>query len=295
MILEKRIPFSYWIDKIVIDIIIVTILATSFYFLEEQFVNFDVPISLGAFLGTAISLIISFKLSQSYGRWWEARKIWGAIVNDSRTLTMQLQNFSRQENKELVEKMAYRQIAWCYALSQNLRKQDPLANLNNFLSGDEINGLQQHKNVPLKLLENHSNDLRKLHDQKVVNDFQQIQIDQTLVRLCASMGKTERIKNTAFPKTYRLTLRLFVYIFLVTLSLALTELDGFVEIPLLVVISIPFFLLERIAFNIQDPFENRPTDTAMTSISRTIEINIKQLINKKDIPEPMVADDFYIL
>jgi putative membrane protein len=70
---------------------------------------------------------------------------------------------------------------------------------------------------------------------------------------------------------------------------------SFIEIPLMIIISIPFFLLEKIAFNIQDPFENKPTDTAMTSISRTIEINIKQQLNEQNIPEPIKTNTFYIL
>ena len=295
MILEKRIPLQYWLSKIAGDILIVSVLAVILYLFEEKFIQFKIPISIGAFMGTAISLLLSFKLGQSYDRWWEARKVWGAIVNDSRTLVVQLLSFSQSKNNSLVEKMAYRQIAWCYSLSQNLRKQDPIQNINALISDDEINALKEQKNVPLALLANHSEDLSILHKEQTINDFQQIQIDQTLLRLCASMGKTERIKNTNFPKTYRRTLHIFVYVFLVTLSLALTELQGWVEIPLLILISIPFFFLERIAFNIQDPFENRPTDTAMTSISRTIEINIKQLLGKKEIPEPLGSDDFYIL
>jgi putative membrane protein len=67
------------------------------------------------------------------------------------------------------------------------------------------------------------------------------------------------------------------------------------EIPFMVFISIPFFLIEKIAFNIQDPFENRPTDTAMTSISRSIEINIKQQLELEDIPEPITSKKFYIM
>lgn len=120
-------------------------------------------------------------------------------------------------------------------------------------------------------------------------------MDATLVKLCSSMGQAERIKNTCFPKTYRLTLHLFIYIFLSLLSLSLTELHSFVEIPLEILISIPFFLLESMALSIQDPFENKPTDTPMTSISRTIEINLKQLIGEDEIPNPVVPGSFYIM
>lgn len=69
-------------------------------------------------------------------------------------------------------------------------------------------------------------DLSRLQTDKLINEYEQIQIDDTLVRLCASMGKAERIKNTYFPKTYRLTLHLFIYTFLITLSLALDYLPG---------------------------------------------------------------------
>lgn len=295
MILEKRIPFTYWFKIIKWDILIVSIFSIIVYFFSKYLINLNIPVSIGAFLGTAIALLLSFKLSQSYDRWWEARKIWGSIVNDSRTFVVQLKGFSKNKNEALTHKMAYRQIAWCYALSQGLRNESSSKNLNNFISEQELNSLENVKNTPYALINNQSHDLRLLHEENFVNDFQQIQIDSTLVRLCDSMGRAERIKNTAFPKTYRLTLHLFIYIFLITLSFSLAEMPNLMEIPLMILISIPFFLIEKIAFNIQDPFENKPTDIPMTSISRTIEIDIKQQLGVKDIPEPISTDKFYVL
>ncbi len=295
MILERKIPLKYWFHKIKLDLLLVSIFSTAVFFTTDYLFQLSIPISIGAFLGTAISLLLSFKLGQSYDRWWEARKIWGAIVNDSRTLVLQLNAFTNGKNNPLVKKIAYRQIAWCYSLSQALRKLDSKSNLNEFLSKEDFKSIKNKSNTPLALLEIHTDDVSILHKENSINDFQQIQIDNTLVRLCASMGKTERIKNTAFPKTYRLTLHLFIYIFLITLSFALTELNSFIEIPLLILISIPFFLLEKIAFTIQDPFENNPTDTAMTSISRTIEINIKEQLNENKIPKPLTTEEYFIM
>ncbi len=295
MILEKRIPITYWFNTIKSNILIVSIFSSVIYFLSKYLIDLNIPISVGAFLGTAIALLLSFKLSHSYDRWWEARKIWGSIVNDSRTLVIQLTGFTKKGNKIITDGMAYRQIAWCYSLSQNLRNENASENINEFLSQQELNSITSTNNAPLTLLTNQSQDLSMLHKQKLVNDYQQIQIDNTLVKLCASMGRAERIKNTAFPKTYRLTLHLFIYIFLITLSFSLTEMPNIVEIPFLVLISIPFFLIEKIAFNIQDPFENQPTDIAMTSICRTIEINIKELLEVENIPKPISSDTFYIL
>ena len=230
-----------------------------------------------------------------YDRWWEARKIWGSIVNDSRTFVMQLKGFTKNGNKDITERMAYRQIAWCYSLSQNLRTENASDNINEFISERELKSIQHQKNIPLSLLDIQSQDLSVLHNEKAINDYQQIQIDNTLVKLCASMGMAERIKNTYFPKTYRLTLHLFIYIFLGTLSFGLADIYGPLEIPFMVLISIPLLLLEKIAYTIQDPFENKPSDTAMTSICRTIEINIKQQLGLDDIPEPISSDKFYIL
>jgi len=295
MITNKRIPIDYWFNKIKWELLIVTMLSTSIYFISEYAIDISVPLSIGVFLGSAIALLLSFKLSQSYDRWWEARKIWGAIVNDSRSLVIQLKSFTKNEETSIIQKMGNRQIGWCYSLSCSLRKQDPLKHSASFITDVDKEKLLPHKNIPLAIIHQHSEDIANLHQKGVINDYQQIQLDATLVRLCESMGKAERIKNTFFPKTYRLTLHVFIYIFLTLLSLSLTELHSLVEIPIEVIISIPFFLLEKIATHIQDPFENKPTDTPMTSISKTIEVNIKQLMESENLPDLKETDKFYML
>tara|TARA_B100000809_G_scaffold149958_1_gene147459 strand:+ start:4599 stop:5486 length:888 start_codon:yes stop_codon:yes gene_type:complete len=295
MIIKTRIPLKYLFNKIKWKLLIVTLLSTAFYFISEFLVDISIPISIGVFLGSAIALLLSFKLSQSYDRWWEARKIWGSIVNDSRSLVIQLKSFSENKDKDLVNKIAYRQMAWCYSLSQSLRGFNALENLSTFISKRELDLLKTHQNAPLKLLDFHSENIQELKRKNLINSYQQVQLDQTLVNLCSSMGKAERIKNTVFPTTYALTLNIFIYTFLILLSLSLTELHSLVEIPLEILISIPFFMLEKIAFSIQDPFENNPTDTPITSISKTIETNLKQLIGDDNIPATEKNDEFYVL
>ncbi|WP_152286964.1 bestrophin family protein [Flavicella marina] len=293
MILEKRIPISYWIRIIRKDMIIMGVFSSFVFVLSLYLQDLTIPFPIVGFLGTAISLLLSFKLSQSYDRWWEARKIWGAIVNDSRSFVVQLKNFTDGSESELVKKMGFRQMAWCYVLGNDLREVDSIEVAREFISDDELEVLKTSKNRALTLLDFHNNDLLKLHKAKAINDFQQVQIDSTIVRLCESMGKAERIKNTFFPKTYRLTLHFFIYIFLISLSLSLTELHNIIEIPFMIAISLPFFLLEKIALTIQDPFENKPADTPVTSIARTIEINLKQLLGEKNIPEKLISDTYY--
>ena len=85
-----------------------------------------------------------------------------------------------------------------------------------------------------------------------------------------------------------------IYVFIVTLSISLRDLESYFEIPLLLLVASFFFLLERTATYLQDPFSNKPTDTAMTAIATTIEINLKQLLNEPNIPEPHEPNGFYL-
>jgi len=259
-----------------------------------------IPVSLPAFLGTAISLLLSFKLSQSYDRWWEARKVWGCIVNDCRTLVLQVLHFSNAAENEQTRAIAYaisfRQIAWAYVLGQSLRKLEPLGAAKRFISAEDMAHISHHQNKPLALLDLQSKDLTALYKSNAINAYQQVQIDNTLVRLCASMGRAERIRNTVFPVTYRQILRLFIYIFLVIMSFALLEINSIWEIPLDMLIALPFFMIEKTARHMQDPFMNKPTDTSVTSLAATIEINIKQIWKDEALPKPIdLKDKYYVL
>jgi putative membrane protein len=126
-----------------------------------------------------------------------------------------------------------------------------------------------------------------------IDIFSQIHLDNTLTRLCEAQGKSERIKSTVFPPTFRMFLHFMIYMFVITLSMSIRNV-GSGEIILLLLISAPFFILEKSASLMQDPFENRPSDTAVTAIARTIEINIRQLLKETDVPSPQQPEKFFL-
>ena len=297
MLLNRKIPVYFILDKIKFEIIYVLVIATTFYYFTQRFKTLipEMPLSIPAFLGTAISVILSFKLSQSYDRWWEARKVWGNIVNDSRSFVLQLQSFVNKGNEKKIKEIAFRQIAWCYSLGQSLRGLNPTENLERYISPDELAAISKHNNKPLALLQLNALQIAELKDKEQLDIFSQIQINNTLVNFSNSMGIAERIKNTIFPSTPRLFVNFFIYLFVITLCIALRDIESRFEIPLLLVISSVFFLLEKSATNLQDPFQNEPTDTPVTTIATTIEINIKQLLNEKDIPVLSQPNKFYLL
>lgn len=296
MLLNKRPPFKYIINKVKWELIYVSITALIVYYLTSRFEHLipEMPLTIPTFLGTAISVILSFKLSQSYDRWWEARKIWGSIVNDSRNLILQLLSFAGTEATPAVKRIAYRQIAWCYSLGRSLRGLDPLENLGKYLSKGDLGVIDRHANKPLGILQLNTTDICLLREKGRIDIFSHVQINNTMVNLTNWMGMAERIKTTVFPVTYRLFLHMIIYVFIVTLSIALRNVAGYFEIPLLLIITSFFFLLERTATHLQDPFSNKPTDTAMTAIATTIEINIKQLLNEHDVPAPHQPNDYYL-
>lgn len=298
MLVGKRVPISFILQKIRYDLLYVVIVGVIVHIFTRNFYPFipDMPLGIPTFLGTAISVLLSFKMAQSYDRWWEARKVWGAIVNDSRSLVIQLQTFlSVEDSPAIVKTMAYRQIAWCYALGRSLRGLDVLENLNEYLSADDLEQVSKHSNKPLAIIQLNAKDMKKFRDNNQIDGFTHMHINSTFSRLIDWMGMAERINGTVFPVTYKMFLHFTIYIFVIILSIALRHVSIYFEIPLLVLLSTVFFLLEKTASHLQDPFRNKPNDTSVTAIARTIEINIKQLLDEKEVPQPLKPEKFYIM
>jgi putative membrane protein len=296
MLLEKRIPVRYIAEKIKIDllnVLLISVVIEVMLYFNRAFLP-DIPGTVPAFLGTAISLILSFKLNQSYERWWEARKIWGSVVNDSRTFVRQLLSFAGSDS-ETVRRACRRQVAWCYCLGQSLRELDWKTGTTGHISERDVMRVEKHSNKPVALLQLHAEDVAELAETGRLTDYQRIAVDETLSRLTNWMGMSERIKNTVFPRSYRLCMHAFIYLFIVALSIALHAVEGMWQIAITTTIAGPFLLLEKTAQHMQDPFENRPTDTAVTAIARTIEIDLRQLLGDDEIPESLAPERYYLM
>ena len=278
MLLKKNIPIGYVFGKIKVELIIILVYSLAIAVIHEWFleVPISIPLAVPAVLGTVISLLLGFRSNQAYDRWWEARQVWGAIVNDSRTLARQVLNFTESQYEEDMvhqwrQRMVRRQIAWCYSLGQSLRRMNAVNGLDKYLSKRELEILSRFNNVPMALLDQHGKDLRRALEEGFINRYQQMEIDKTLTRLCDAMGKCERIKNTVFPSTYSLYIHFSLLLFIAMLPFGVIEYFNFLEVPLVLAISASFLLIEKMAIHLQDPFENKPTDTPMTAIAGTIE------------------------
>lgn len=294
MIIKLTIPWRRIMKDLMVPMIFVGIYMSGLSIYDRYYTLevIHVPITLISVPGTVIALLLGFRTNSAYDRWWEARIIWGAIVNDSRTWVRQLMTFIPFESSasgdfQLIREMGLRQVAWNYALTRHLRRQNPLQGLEGMISKEEMEKLKEKNNVPNALLYTQAEKLKSSHKDKLIDPYQFVQLDGTLSRLTDSMGKCERIKNTVFPSSYSLLVDLLIYLWILFLPFGLVDVIGYIMIPTAISLAFSFLVIDRIAVYMQDPFENMPSDTPMFTLSRAIEINIKQELKLEHIPEPM--------
>jgi len=295
MLLKKNIPIRYIIGKIRTELMLVSLYTVAVVVLYKvfHFTHLAIPLSIPMIMGTVISLLLAFRSNQAYDRWWEARSIWGSIVNDSRSLARQINWFihaSEQDEQAHFFRSRFirRQIAWCYSLNRSLRGQDSWFGIEKFISRNDVQHIKNFSNTPMAILDLQGQDLQKAYHNGLINSYQQVEIDRTLSRLCDAMGKCERIKNTIFPATYSLYIHFSLLFFFLLLPFAVVDFFGFMSIPVVIAIAAVFFLIEKMAIHLQDPFENKPTDTPMTAICFTIERDLKQMMS--DAPHSTEAE-----
>ncbi|GAB3898556.1 bestrophin family ion channel [Larkinella knui] len=299
MLLDKPIPFTFLIRRIRREALLVFLFANvvvlAKYYFKLRYLT--IPIAIPTLLGTCISLLLAFRTNQAYDRWWEARTIWGAIVNDSRSFVRQLLMFLPDvpDRKAVLHSFVQRQCAWCFVLGDSLRGHEVDRRLQEFLPPATVESILATDNRPNALLLDHGLAIGQLYREKQLSDYQMVQLSTTLNNFTESMGRCERIKNTPFPRTYAFNMQVFIYLFAAVLPLCFEADLYYLDVPLVTLISCAFLLLEKSAIQLQDPFANTPTDTPMTSLARTIEINLKTMTDYEEIPEKLPPYDYYVL
>jgi ion channel-forming bestrophin family protein len=310
--------FAVWSAAIVIG----------FQYFNLKFLTIPfLPISL---VGTALSFYLGFKTNASYDRIWEARKIWGGIVNDSRAWTTMLNAYFANQNGKLKEDdiqvlkldLTNRHIAWLYAHKYYLRhKQQPWehrAKLNNryrelfqkefsistkldktlldYLSEEEVAQVIDTANPAAQILNNQAKKLNLLHGENTIELFRLIELQNHITKLLAHQGKNERIKNFPYPRQYSMMVRVFVRLFTFLLPFGLLaemskqgDLFIWLTVPFSTLVSWVFYYMDVTSEVSENPFEGLVYDIPITSMTRSIEIDMLQMIGITDTPKPIVA------
>ncbi|MEJ4088842.1 bestrophin family protein [Galbibacter orientalis] len=243
-------------------------------------------------LGTALAFFIGFNNNQAYDRWWEARKIWGALVNDSRSWARQVFYYIEDlgGSSDLINpikvKLIYRHIAFLYALKDNLRN-DAEEQYRIYLSAEDYEAISKESNKANALLNLQTKDIEALSKNKSIDGFKFLELNKMLVNFCDEMGMSERIKNTVFPTTYNFYTRVFVWIFIISVTWSAVDDMGAWSIIVGILVGYIFLTTHKIGMALLNPFDNIPTGIPLNQITRTIEINLLELLKEQNIPEPV--------
>jgi putative membrane protein len=290
----------------------------------------SLPIAPLGTIGVAVAFYIGFKNNQSYDRTWEARKIWGGIVNASRAFANQVLSFVSQAHSDqwitpeelsrIHRTIIYRHLAWMHALRFQLRRRTPFGfepkgiarqfmqetdidamrnELTKLLPEKELTVVCERVNSATQILRLQTDHLQRLtEEQSLTEEFRLIAMMEQINQMYTLQGKCERIKNTPFPRQYAYFSNLFTWIFIALLPLGIvgqfsdrSDAMVWVAIPFSTIIAWIFFTMETVGDASEDPFENFINDVPMTALCRTIEIDLRQMMSEKDVPEPMRPDN----
>ncbi len=234
-------------------LVIILAWVAAYYFLDLTW--FKIPWTPLALIGTAVAFVIGFQNNSAYGRIWEARKIWGGIVNTSRTFGMFLQDMVTNEHttttvsdeklQQEIKILTYRHIAWMTALRHAMRVPKPWettsnhrtntewgvrppemdSNLENdlrpYISETDLEDAVSKSNKQTALLYQQSHHLRQLKEQGIIWEFSFLELEAILQELFTLQGKSERIKNFPYPRQFATLNHFFMWIFVLLLPLAL--------------------------------------------------------------------------
>lgn len=248
-------------------------------------------------VGGALSIFLAFRNNSAYDRWWEARTLWGALVNRSRSFARQTLTLVDTDGdpgddatcRELVQLQAL----YVHALRCHLRRQNPFPELQSALPPDTLAWLRTQRNVPIAMLLRMGQILRGLYDAKRIDSFRLLAFDDSLSDLCNIQGGCERIKGTPLPRQYEFFPRLIVSIYCILLPIGLVSGMGLVTPAASTLISFIFISLEFIGRDLEDPFEVTVHDTPLSSLSRMIDNNLRQSVGKTELaPEVRPIDGF---
>lgn len=223
-------------------------------------------------LGFVISLLLVFRTNTAYDRWWEGRRQWGALVNNSRNLAVKLSAIL--ENKE--DKIFFKKAIPNFAQTLNLHLKDEKISHELF---EEYNiNVSHKKHKPNQLVKLMSKKLFELKRQNKLTEENLLFINPELTSFLDICGACERIKNTPIPFSYSVFLKKFIFFYVMTLPFGYVFSLGYYTIPVVIFIFYVLASLELIAEEIEDPFGNDENDLPTAQIAENIKKNIEEIL-----------------
>lgn len=234
--------------------------------------------TMHSLLGFAISMLLVFRTNTAYDRWWEGRKLWGALVNNSRNLAVKLNSILSREDEK--NRSFFKKIIPLFANELCIHLQNEKTRLA--LDTDphpEIVGFDSSKHVPNQIVALMMNKVHLLHRDKSISDYQLLFLNNELQSFLDICGACERIKNTPIPYSYSAFIKKFIFFYVITLPLGFALSLGYLTIPVVIFIFYVLASLEIIAEEIEDPFGKDDNDLPMQKIATNIGKNVEDILH----------------
>ncbi len=294
-------------------------MCAAYYFAELNWLALPwQPVGL---IGVALAFYLGFKNNSAYDRLWEARKIWGGIVNGSRSFAVMARDFVQDDAADgaISKEIVHRHVAWLHMLTIELRKVTPWehrgkestrnrdllgthvekgdaeAVLREYVSDEEAGYLLGKGNRSSHLLSQQSRRLMELRDTDVIEHFRHLAMQKLITEFHTLQGKAERIKKFPLPRQWISANAYCITIFAAMLPLGMIEVFSRAPAKWMVVFAVPatvvsfwiFWLMDRVGEYSENPFEGLHNDVPIRNMARGIEIDIRQMLDETELPPPV--------
>ena len=247
------------------------------------------PFSL---MGVALAIFLGFRVNTSYDRYWEARKLWGATLIESRNLARQAltQPNSGTDARPFVLAI----VGFAASMRNQLRGQDATTSLAGLLPEALIARLAEARTGPSLVLLWLGQWIGEQRGQGRLDPMLAQRMEATLDRLGATLGGCERIANTPLPFTYSVILHRSVYLFCMLLPFGLVDAIGAVTPVVVAFVAYTFFAMEALSDEIEEPFGEMPNDLALDAMVTSIETSLREMLGEAPPPMPVPGEDFVL-
>lgn len=309
MILKRKFDLRKVFWNIRFETLTTLLVAVAIYILYQlKIIEIALPFSIAGILGSALAIFIAFRNQSSYARWWEARTIWGGIINNSRIFARQIianvdnaitiGKVSKTDADTYKKEMIDRQIAFAHSLRLYLRRQNNFEEFKHLLSENEFEEIKSKQNRPNILLHQQGLRIKEAIQKEILGAFDNISMEPNLATFSNWQGACERIKNTPLPMNYQYFTKLFLYVFIFVLPICLIgdfiKMNiGYMVIPISFIICFVFAVMNRVGEINENPFENKISDIPMTAMCNTIERDLKEMLGE-EMPEKMETKNGYL-
>ena len=276
------------------QLLIVTTLAVVVTILHGQILSWKVSLNFVPFslIGLSLAIFLSFRNSTAYARYWEARTLWGAVLNDARDLTRQ--SLTLTTDPQLARPLVMTLCAFAHALKHQLRATDGATQLALFLPAGDCERVMRARAKPSMLLLMANEWLGERLRLGQIEPAVVPVLERSLSGMNAALGGCERIANTPIPFTYAVIIHRCIYLYCFLLPFGLLDSIGNMTPVIVCFIAYTFLALEAQSAELEDPFGTEANDLALDAMAHGIEASVLALIGEQARTSKPVAVDFVL-